>query len=86
MIRGYFFLIELLFLDESCCYIDTIGFCLTMPFVSRIAELEKKIKELNDQIRVFKNELSDKQKEFQQEKADLQSVIDQLKQGGDQVP
>ena len=56
-----------------------------MLLVYRIAELEKKIKELNDQIRVFKNELSDKQKEFQQEKADLQSVIDQLKQGGDQV-
>ena len=50
---------------------------------SRIAELEKKIKELNDQIRVYKNELSDKQKEFAQEKADLQSVIDQQKKGGE---
>jgi chromosome segregation ATPase len=51
----------------------------------RIAELEKKIKELNDQIRVYKNELSDKQKEFAQEKADLQTVIDQMKMGGEQV-
>ena len=53
--------------------------------LAKIAELEKKIKELNDQIRVFKNELSDKQKEFTQEKADLQLVIDQMKAGGDQV-
>ena len=52
---------------------------------SRIAELEKKIKELNDQIRVYKNELSDKQKEFAQEKADLQSVIDQQKKGGEEA-
>ena len=50
---------------------------------ARIAELEKKIKELNDQIRVYKNELSDKQKEFAQEKADLQLVIDQQKKGGE---
>ena len=45
--------------------------------------MEKKIKELNDQIRVYKNELSDKQKEFAQEKADLQLVIDQQKKGGE---
>ena len=51
--------------------------------LARIAELEKKIKELNDQIRVYKNELSDKQKEFAQEKADLQLVIDQQKKGGE---
>ena len=52
---------------------------------ARIAELEKKIKELNDQIRVYKNELSDKQKEFAQEKADLQLVIDQQKKGGEEA-
>ena len=47
--------------------------------------MEKKIKELNDQIRVYKNELSDKQKEFAQEKADLQLVIDQQKKGGEEA-
>ena len=57
----------------------------TISSNSRIAELEKKIKELNDQIRVYKNELSDKQKEFAQEKADLQSVIDQQKKGGEEA-
>ena len=59
--------------------------CKTLTSYSRIAELEKKIKELNDQIRVYKNELSDKQKEFAQEKADLQSVIDQQKKGGEEA-
>ena len=58
---------------------------MTLTSYSRIAELEKKIKELNDQIRVYKNELSDKQKEFAQEKADLQSVIDQQKKGGEEA-
>ena len=57
----------------------------TISSNSRIAELEKKIKELNDQIRVYKNELSDKQKEFAQEKADLQLVIDQQKKGGEEA-
>ena len=57
----------------------------TISSNSRIAELEKKIKELNDQIRVYKNELSDKQKEFTQEKADLQLVIDQQKKGGEEA-
>ena len=47
--------------------------------------MEKKVKELNDQIRVYKNEISDKQKEFNQEKADLQLVIDQQKMGGEQA-
>ena len=59
--------------------------CRTISSNSRIAELEKKIKELNDQIRVYKNELSDKQKEFAQEKADLQLVIDQQKKGGEEA-
>ena len=58
---------------------------MTISSNSRIAELEKKIKELNDQIRVYKNELSDKQKEFAQEKADLQLVIDQQKKGGEEA-
>ena len=58
---------------------------MTISSNSRIAELEKKIKELNDQIRVYKNELSDKQKEFTQEKADLQLVIDQQKKGGEEA-
>ena len=58
---------------------------MTLTSYSRITELEKKIKELNDQIRVYKNELSDKQKEFAQEKADLQSVIDQQKKGGEEA-
>ena len=49
----------------------------------KVAQLEKKISELNDQMRVLKNDLSDKQKEFAQEKKELQNVIDEMKKGGD---
>ena len=45
----------------------------------QLAEKENKIKELNDQIKVYKNELSDKQKEFAQEKQDLQKALDELR-------
>lgn len=50
---------------------------------AKVVELEKKIRDLNDQIKVLKNDLSDKQKEFAQEKRDLQNVIDEMKKGGD---
>ena len=51
-----------------------------------VAEKEKKIAELSEQIKVYKNELSDKQKEAQHEKQELQKVIEEmreeLKKGG----
>lgn len=50
---------------------------------AKVDELEKKISNLNEQIRVLKLDLSDKQKEFAQEKKDLQNVIDEMKKGGD---
>merc|ERR1719438_376048 len=50
---------------------------------AKIIELEKKIGDLNEQLRVLKLDLSDKQKEFAQEKKDLQNVIDEMKKGGD---
>ena len=50
------------------------------------AENQKKIAELSEQIKVYKNELSDKQKEAQHEKQELQKVIEEmreeLKKGG----
>merc|ERR1712218_689974 len=50
-----------------------------------VANKEKKIIELTEQIKTYKAELSDKQKEFQQEKLELKKVIeeqcDQLKNG-----
>ena len=49
----------------------------------KVIELEKKICDLNEQLRVLKLDLSDKQKEFAQEKKDLQNVIDEMKKGGD---
>merc|ERR1719410_2171799 len=51
----------------------------------KVVEMEKKIGDLNEQIRVLKLDLSDKQKEFAQEKKDLQNVIDEMKKGGDAV-
>ena len=50
------------------------------------ANKEKKITELNEQIKIMKAELSDKQKEFQHEKLELKKVIDeqreQIQKGG----
>lgn len=50
-----------------------------------LAAKEKKIAELNEQIKIYKNELADKQKEFQHEKNELSKVIeeqrDQLQKG-----
>ena len=49
----------------------------------KVVELEKKISDLNEQLRVLKLDMSDKQKEFAQEKKDLQNVIDEMRKGGD---
>ena len=45
----------------------------------KVVELEKKISDLNEQLRVLKLDMSDKQKEFAQEKKDLQNVIDEMR-------
>ena len=44
------------------------------------ADQDKKLQELNEQIKTYKAELSDKQKEFQQEKQELQKVIEEQKE------
>lgn len=44
------------------------------------ADQDKKLQELNEQIKTYKAELSDKQKEFKQEKQELQKVIEEQKE------
>ena len=54
-----------------------------------VAENQKKIIDLTEQIKIYKSELADKQKEFQHEKQELQKVIEELrvaKGGGDLPP
>ena len=46
---------------------------------NELAQKQKKIIELTEQIKVLKADLSDKQKEFQHEKQELQKVIDEQK-------
>merc|ERR1712154_110630 len=46
---------------------------------SELAQKQKKIIELTEQIKIYKAELADKQKEFQHERQELQKVIEEQK-------
>jgi preprotein translocase subunit SecF len=65
------------YISSYFCFSKNLGNSID---VQGNADQDKKLQELNEQIKTYKAELSDKQKEFQQEKQELQKVIEEQKE------